>query len=188
NTTKLEDEDHLEKAMLKETDSSALRAESQKKEKEYSNGLKNNNDTSGKEEISEKAPQSTETATSAEVTMEEEVAPVEGAKETSDKVSPENTIPSPVQPTTSQEYPGEEEEEEEAAAAGKKDAHSEFEDSVAEDSEDETTHERHGIEKKDYHSMTKEELVTEFEHLLNKEKIQAIKEHVEEIKIEYNAK
>ncbi|MEP6261659.1 MAG: DUF349 domain-containing protein [Gillisia sp.] len=190
NTTKLEDEDHLEKAMLKETDSSALRAESQKKEKEYSNGLKNNNDTSGKEEISEKSPQSTETATSAEVTKEEEEedAPVEGAKETSDKDSPENTIPSPVQPTTSQEYPGEEEEEEEASAAGKKDAHSEFEDSVAEDSEDETTHERHGIEKKDYHSMTKEELVTEFEHLLNKEKIQAIKEHVEEIKTEFNAK
>ncbi|HSJ11951.1 MAG TPA: DUF349 domain-containing protein, partial [Gillisia sp.] len=58
----------------------------------------------------------------------------------------------------------------------------------AEDSEDETTHERHGIEKKDYHSMTKEELVKEFEHLLNKEKIQAIKEHVEEIKTEFNAK
>ena len=188
NTTKLEDEDHLEKAMLKETDSSALRVESQKKEKEYSNGLKNNNDTSGKEEISDKAQQSTETATSpekpAEATQEEADAPVEGAKETSDKDSPENTIPSPVQPTTSQDYPGEEEE----AAAGKKDAHSEFEDSVAEDSEDETTHERHGIEKKDYHSMTKEELVKEFEHLLNKEKIQAIKEHVEEIKTEFNAK
>ncbi|HSJ12078.1 MAG TPA: DUF349 domain-containing protein [Gillisia sp.] len=194
NTTKLEDEDHLEKAMLKETDSSALRAESQKKEKEYSNGLKNNNITSGQEEISDKAPQSPETATtpekSTEVIQEEADAPVEGAKETSEKDTPENTIPSPVQPTTSQDYPGEEEEdeEEEAASKGKKDAHSEFEDSVAEDSEDETTHERHGIEKKDYHSMTKEELVKEFEHLLNKEKIQAIKEHVEEIKTEFNAK
>lgn len=70
----------------------------------------------------------------------------------------------------------------------KKSVQSEFEDSVAEDSEDETVTERHGIEKKDFHAMTKEALVKELERLIKSEKIQAIKEHVEEIKAEFNAK
>ncbi|TBW28580.1 DUF349 domain-containing protein [Gramella sp. KN1008] len=59
---------------------------------------------------------------------------------------------------------------------------------VAEDSEDESASERHDIEKKDYHSMTKEALADELERLLKKEKIQAIKEHVAEIRAEFNAK
>lgn len=80
------------------------------------------------------------------------------------------------------------EEEETAGPAKPRDAQSEMDDAVAEDSEDETTHERHGIEKKDYHAMSKEALVAELEKLLKKEKVQAIKEHVEEIKIEFNAK
>ncbi|MFO8146149.1 MAG: DUF349 domain-containing protein [Bacteroidota bacterium] len=70
----------------------------------------------------------------------------------------------------------------------KKNVKSEFEDSVAEDSEDESTSERHGIVKKDYHAMSKEELVAEMQLLVQKEKIQAIKEHIEEIKAEFNAK
>ncbi|MGB7842250.1 MAG: DUF349 domain-containing protein, partial [Salinimicrobium sp.] len=69
-----------------------------------------------------------------------------------------------------------------------RDAHSEMEDAVAEESEDESAGERHEIEKKDYHAMTKEALVDELERLLNKEKVQAIKEHVEEIRTEFNAK
>ncbi|HSI70740.1 MAG TPA: DUF349 domain-containing protein [Gillisia sp.] len=80
------------------------------------------------------------------------------------------------------------EEEDSANQEDKKDAQSEFEDSVAGDSEDETAAERHGIEKKDYHSMSKEELVAELEKLVKTEKVQAIKEHVEEIKTEFNAK
>ncbi|MCM4154471.1 DUF349 domain-containing protein [Gramella sp. AN32] len=59
---------------------------------------------------------------------------------------------------------------------------------VAEDSEDETATARHDIEKKDYHSMTKEQLTEELEKLLKNEKIQAIKEHVAEIRTEFNAK
>lgn len=59
---------------------------------------------------------------------------------------------------------------------------------VAEDSEDEAVLERHDIEKKDYHSMSKEELVKELRNLIKNEKIQAIKEHVEEIKSEFNEK
>ncbi|MCF4101342.1 DUF349 domain-containing protein [Gillisia sp. M10.2A] len=82
----------------------------------------------------------------------------------------------------------EEEEKAESITPSKKSAQSEFEDSVAEDSEDETVTERHGIEKKDYHSMSKEELVGELEKLVGSEKVQAIKEHVEEIRSEFNAK
>ncbi len=63
-----------------------------------------------------------------------------------------------------------------------------MDDAVAEDSEDETAGERHGIEKKDYHAMSKEALVEELEQLLKNEKVQAIKEHVEEIRAEFNAK
>lgn len=70
----------------------------------------------------------------------------------------------------------------------KKSHQEELEDSVAEDSEDETTKERHDIQKKDYHAMGKEQLVNEFERLLKKEKVQAIKEHVIEIRAEFTAK
>ncbi|MFO7721527.1 MAG: DUF349 domain-containing protein [Gillisia sp.] len=79
-------------------------------------------------------------------------------------------------------------EEEDQKPLEKKNVKSEFEDSVAEDSEDETTSERHGIVKKDYHAMSKEELVAEMQLLVQKEKIQAIKEHIEELKAEFNAK
>ena len=79
-------------------------------------------------------------------------------------------------------------EEGEPAPKQSKDAHSEMEDAVAEDSEDESAGERHEIEKKDYHAMSKEALADELERLLKKEKVQALKEHVEEIRAEFNAK
>lgn len=63
-----------------------------------------------------------------------------------------------------------------------------IDEAVAKDSEDEATLERHDIEKKDYHSMSKEDLVKELRVLVKNEKIQAIKEHVEEIKTEFNEK
>lgn len=88
----------------------------------------------------------------------------------------------------------EEEDEEEKDRSGSdnvsspKNAQEELDDAVAEDSEDESAGERHEIEKKDYHALSKEALVEELEKLLKKEKVQAIKEHVEEIKNEFNAK
>ncbi len=82
----------------------------------------------------------------------------------------------------------EEEEEKPSGTSAKKSAHSEFEESVAEESEDESAKERHGIAKKDYHTMSKEDLVGEMETLVTNEKIQAIKEHIDEIKAEFNAK
>ncbi|WP_299245169.1 DUF349 domain-containing protein [uncultured Aquimarina sp.] len=65
---------------------------------------------------------------------------------------------------------------------------SEMDEAVAKDSEDESKLERHDIEKKDYHAMNKDELISELRRLIKSEKIQAIKEHVEEIKTEFNAK
>ncbi|MBP2830566.1 DUF349 domain-containing protein [Aquimarina sp. U1-2] len=59
---------------------------------------------------------------------------------------------------------------------------------VANDSEDESALERHDIDKKDYHSMSKEELVKELRSLVKNEKVQAIKEHVEDIRSEFNEK
>ncbi len=87
-----------------------------------------------------------------------------------------------------QDSDDQDEDDDAPVSSEKKSVQSEFEDSVAEDSEDETVTERHGIEKKDFHAMSKEALVKELEHLVKSEKIQAIKEHVEEIKAEFNAK
>ena len=58
----------------------------------------------------------------------------------------------------------------------------------AEDAEDEGTKERHEIEVKDYHAMELEELVAELEKLVEHQKVQAIKTHVEDIRSEFKAK
>ncbi|EDP94563.1 hypothetical protein KAOT1_10386 [Kordia algicida OT-1] len=64
----------------------------------------------------------------------------------------------------------------------------EVHENVAEDAEDESANERHEIPVLDYHSMTKEALVDELEKLVKNEKVQAIKEHVDGIKSEFNQK
>jgi len=70
----------------------------------------------------------------------------------------------------------------------KEDHHDEIEASNAEDAEDESNAERHELEDKDYHAMTMDQLVTEFNGLLKHHKIQTISKHVNEIKGEFNAK
>lgn len=70
----------------------------------------------------------------------------------------------------------------------KKDHVDEIEASNAEDAEDESNAERHELEDKDYHAMTMDQLVTEFNTLLKHHKIQTISKHVNEIKAEFNAK
>lgn len=99
------------------------------------------------------------------------------------------------QPITSEKNTSEEEVEtleksDETLLGSKKEetAQREVDDANAEESEDEETAKKHEIPMKDYHAMSMEELVAEFSNLLKKEKIQAIKEHVEEIKTEFNAK
>jgi hypothetical protein len=64
----------------------------------------------------------------------------------------------------------------------------EIEASNAEDAEDEGNQERHIIEQKDYHAMSMEELVDELTDLVKKEKVQAIRSHVDSIKKEFYEK
>lgn len=64
----------------------------------------------------------------------------------------------------------------------------EIEASNAEDAEDESNAERHEVEEKDYHTMSMDELVTEFNRLLKHHKVQTISKNINEIKTEFNAK
>ncbi|RXG16290.1 putative protein DUF349 [Leeuwenhoekiella aestuarii] len=57
-----------------------------------------------------------------------------------------------------------------------------------EDSEDESTAERHSIPKKEYETLSKEDLIKELKNLLSNHKVQAIKEHVTEIRAAFIAK
>ena len=64
----------------------------------------------------------------------------------------------------------------------------EIDESNAEDAEDEGNSDRHKIEFKDYENMSLEMLAIELEKLLQSEKVQAIKKHVDAIKNEFNDK
>lgn len=57
----------------------------------------------------------------------------------------------------------------------------------AEDAEDEGNKDRHSIEFKEYDKMEMEQLVDELEKLVKNEKVQAIKKHVDAIKKEFNS-
>src|SRR5690606_9466283 len=64
----------------------------------------------------------------------------------------------------------------------------EIDESNAEDAEDEGHKDRHQIPKADYHSMNLDKLVDELDKLVKNEKVQAIKNHVDEIKHEFDQK
>ncbi|PZD79467.1 DUF349 domain-containing protein [Mesonia sp. K7] len=66
--------------------------------------------------------------------------------------------------------------------------HKAMHDAIAEESEDEEVSKRHDIELKDYHSMSQAELIREIRDLVKNEKVQAIREHVQEIRHEFNSK
>lgn len=68
------------------------------------------------------------------------------------------------------------------------DAQDEIDASNAEDAEDLDNSERHELTEKDYHAMSMEDLVNEFESLVNTRKIQVIRDHVDTIRSEFNAK
>ncbi|WP_297765976.1 DUF349 domain-containing protein [uncultured Muriicola sp.] len=70
----------------------------------------------------------------------------------------------------------------------KEDGLNEIEETNAEDAEDEDNHRRHHIPIHDYHSMTMENLVGELQRLVRNEKVQAIKNHVDGIKTEFDLK
>lgn len=66
--------------------------------------------------------------------------------------------------------------------------HKEIEEANAEDSEDADNIARHEIELKDYDAMSMDALVIEIEKLLKNEKVQAIREHVTQIKVAFDKK
>jgi hypothetical protein len=68
------------------------------------------------------------------------------------------------------------------------DAINEIDASNAEDAEDTDNSERHELTEKDYHAMSMEALVDEMETLVNNRKIQVIRDHVDTIRSEFNAK
>lgn len=63
----------------------------------------------------------------------------------------------------------------------------EIDDSNAEDAEDEGNKDRHTIELKEYDKMSLEALTAELERLVKNEKVQAIKNHVDAIKREFDS-
>ncbi|ETN96096.1 protein of unknown function [Zhouia amylolytica] len=64
----------------------------------------------------------------------------------------------------------------------------EIDKSNAEDAEDEDNQQRHSIPMPDYHALSMEKLVAELQELINNHKIQAIKNHVDGIKYEFELK
>lgn len=86
------------------------------------------------------------------------------------------------------EKSSEDEEQSKKEADDQDDHHKEVDDANAEDNEDEDVSRRHDIEMKDYHSMSMDELVLELQSLVKNEKVQAIRDHVSNIKIEFDKK
>ena len=99
--------------------------------------------------------------------------------ETSDQVIQNTKKDSPEEPIVNQQEKVIEEDEHGV---------NEIEASNAEDAGDEGNQERHIIKVKDYHSMTMEDLVDDLANLVEKEKVQAIRSHVDSIKKEFNEK
>ncbi|WP_431158696.1 DUF349 domain-containing protein [Winogradskyella poriferorum] len=94
----------------------------------------------------------------------------------------------PTEETIAEENPSSEIQAEATESDAKEDHVEEIEASNAEDAEDESNAERHEVEEKDYHAMTLDQLVTEFNRLLNHHKIQTISKNINLIKAEFNSK
>ncbi len=83
---------------------------------------------------------------------------------------------------------GEEKAEKKEVPGKEEDVLDEIDDTNAEDAEDEDNHRRHHIPMQDYHAMSMENLVGELQRLIRTEKVQAIKNHVDAIKSEFDMK
>lgn len=78
--------------------------------------------------------------------------------------------------------------EESTGETTNEDPHNEIDQSNAEDAEDDGNTDRHDIPLLDYHAMSMEKLVEELDKLVSKQRVQAIKTHVEHIKSEFDLK
>lgn len=154
-------------------------------------------DTSKQNSI-EKTPKDEKTPKSTEANLEEERNESETSttsKEASDIEKKDEKAISKTDEAVTNEASGESAEKEdssdEAEENSKENGESKDQDideANAEDSEDKDVARRHEIEMKDYHAMSLDELVLELENLVKKEKVQSIKDHVNNIKIEFDKK
>ena len=92
------------------------------------------------------------------------------------------------QTTPTEQTPNPEETSESKQEEDHEEVLNEIDESNAEDAEDEGHQDRHQIPMLDYHSLSMESLIDELEKLVAKEKIQAIKSHVDAIKSEFDLK
>ncbi|MBC8753710.1 DUF349 domain-containing protein [Kordia sp. YSTF-M3] len=121
----------------------------------------------------EETPATEETITAEETPVTEDVVTEEPTPEVVAETTPE------VEEVT---------EESEQTIEEHQEAVNEVHENAAEEAEDESANERHEIPVLDYHAMSMEALVTELEKLVQNEKVQAIKDHVDGIKSEFNEK
>ena len=137
--------------------------------------------TTSEEKIEDQKPETVDTSTEVEDTIDE----VENSKveeEATNEVSNDDDSKTEEGTTKEVEKPKTEKKEDEEEAIN------EIDESNAEDAEDEGNSDRHKIEFKDYENMSLESLVIELEKLVKNEKIQAIKKHVDAIKSEFKSK
>ncbi|MGG5486727.1 DUF349 domain-containing protein [Gaetbulibacter sp. PBL-D1] len=111
-----------------------------------------------------------------------------GAETTQDATSLENPTTDENTNSTSEQVETNEETKTETVEEKSNSHVDEIDESNAEDAEDESNSDRHTLEEKDYHAMSMEQLVKEFDSLLKQQKVQTIKSHVDEIRSEFNAK
>ncbi len=135
----------------------------------------------GQESSSQVEEKSTEKETNSIKTKEnlKSEEPKETSSETSkaENQSAEDEVTSDTENTAEENHPVKEEED---------DVQKELDDANAEDGEDQDVGRRHEIPKKDYEAMSLDELVIELEKLIKNEKVQAIREHVSEIKTNFD--
>ena len=150
-------------------------------------------ETTEETEIEVETEVEVETTSETEIEVETEVE-VEATEETEieaeTEVEVETTEEAKIEAETEVEAKTTEEvvEEAEQTMSEHQEAVNEVSDNVAEDAEDESANVRHEIPVLDYHSMSKDALVDELEKLVRNEKVQAIKDHVDGIKSEFNQK
>ncbi|GAA3622146.1 DUF349 domain-containing protein [Flavivirga jejuensis] len=121
------------------------------------------------------------------IEVDSEIKPSETGKE-SDKESDDIVNEAIEKPNADENTEGVSEIKTSKTGKDDDDVINEIEESNAEDAEDEGNKERHTIETKEYDTMSLEALAIELEKLLKKEKVQAIKSHVDSINAEFKTK
>ncbi|NER10796.1 protein of unknown function [Muriicola jejuensis] len=122
--------------------------------------------------------------TEVEVTKEKSTT-AKSKKKTSSEAEDESPMEKAGEPVAAA---GKEKTEKEDGSGKEEDVLDEIDDTNAEDAEDDDNHRRHHIPMQDYHAMSMENLVGELQRLIRTEKVQAIKNHVDAIKSEFDMK